>query len=235
MLQLFTRLTMMFEASAFFALTASFIWGILSIVLSPCHLAGIPLIMAHIVQKGDGSKKKAGMLALLFALGILATLLIIGLITSILGRIAGDTGSVPAYAVGGVIIFFGIYLTGLLPFNLFNYSVTVKTPGTGFFQSFLFGLIFGSALGPCSFAFMAPILAVCFRTAGTRYLFSFSLIALFALGHCAVIMTAGILTETVRSLLKWNEKTGALEISKKIFGGLAAAAGVFLILNELLK
>lgn len=50
MLELFTRLTMMLEASVFIALIASSLWGMLSILFSPCHLAGVPLIMGHILM-----------------------------------------------------------------------------------------------------------------------------------------------------------------------------------------
>ena len=45
---LFVTLTRAVEGSALVALGASFAWGVLSILLSPCHLASIPLI----VQKG---------------------------------------------------------------------------------------------------------------------------------------------------------------------------------------
>jgi cytochrome c-type biogenesis protein len=233
MLELFTRLTLMLEVSALFAMVAAFVWGVLSVVLSPCHLAGIPLIMGHIVTQSDGTKKKAGVMALLFALGILVTLLVIGIITSLLGRLAGDAGPVVTYIVGGFLLFFGIYLTGFLPFDLFNFSVQPGIKKRGLFPSFLFGLIFGLALGPCTFAFMAPMLAVGFQSARTSLLFAFSLFSLFALGHCAVIVAAGILTETVRSLLKWNEQTGVMDIVKKIFGFLIAGTGIYLILQQI--
>lgn len=233
MLELFTRLTMMLEVSIFLAMVAAFLWGILSVVLSPCHLAGIPLIMGHIVTRSDGTKKKAGVMALLFALGILVTLLIIGIVTSLLGRLAGDAGPVVTYIVGGFLLFFGIYLTGFLPFDLFNFSVQPGIKKRGLFPSFLFGLIFGLALGPCTFAFMAPMLAVGFQSARTDLVFAVSLFGLFAIGHCAVIVVAGVLTESVRSLLKWNEKTGAVDIVKKIFGFLIAGAGIYLILQQI--
>ncbi len=233
MFELFTRLTLMLEVSALFAMVAAFVWGVLSVVLSPCHLAGIPLIMGHIVTQSDGTKKKAGVMALLFALGILVTLLVIGVVTSLLGRLAGDAGPAVTYIVGGFLLFFGIYLTGFLPFDMFNFSVQPKITKRGLFPSFLFGLIFGLALGPCTFAFMAPMLAVGFQSARTSLLFAVSLFSLFALGHCAVIVAAGVLTEFVRSLLKWNEKTGAVGIAKKIFGFLIAGAGIYLILQEI--
>ena len=234
MLELFTRLTMMLEASVFIALIASFLWGVLSILLSPCHLAGVPLIMGHIAVQSDGTKKKAGIMALLFALGILITLLIIGIITSLLGRIAGNTGPWVTYTVGGFLIFFGLYLTDLLLFDLFNFAVQPSINKRGLFPSFLFGLIFGLALGPCTFAFMAPMMALGFQYARTDPVFAFSLFVLFALGHCAVIVAAGLLTEAVRSVLRWNEKTGGIEKVKHIFGWLITAAGVYLIIQELL-
>ena len=234
MLELFTRLSLMLEASVVLALAASLVWGILSVVLSPCHLAGIPLIMGHIVTRSDGTKKKAGIMSLLFGVGILLTLLIIGVVTSLLGRIAGQAGPVVTYIVGGFLIFFGVYLTGLLPFDLFNYSLQPKIMRRGLFSSFLFGLIFGLALGPCTFAFMAPMLAVGFQSARSSFVFALSLFTLFAVGHTAVIVAAGILTESVRSLLKWNEKTGTLGIVKVIFGFIIAAAGIYLIAQELI-
>jgi cytochrome c-type biogenesis protein len=171
-------------------------------------------------------------MAFLFAAGILVTLIIIGIVTSFLGRIVGDAGPVVTYIVGGFLIFFGIYLTGLLPLNLFNFSINPSFLKQGLFPSFLFGLIFGLALGPCSFAFMAPMLAIGFQSARTNPFFAFFLLFFFAVGHCTVIVAAGILTEAVRSLIKWNEKTKIMDTAKKVFGFVIAAAGVFLIVRE---
>jgi cytochrome c-type biogenesis protein len=36
-----------FAASAALALPAAFLWGVLSVVLSPCHLSSIPLVVAY--------------------------------------------------------------------------------------------------------------------------------------------------------------------------------------------
>ena len=233
MLDLFTRLTTMLESSILLAAAGALAWGILSVVLSPCHLAGIPLVIGHIITQSDGTKRKAGVMALLFALGILVTLLLIGAVTSLLGRIVGDTGPATTYIVGFFLVFFGIYITGLLPFDLFNYSINPSMKKRGLMRSFLFGLIFGLALGPCTFAFMAPMIAVTFQSARTGAVFAFILFTAFAVGHCAVIVTAGILTETLRSFLRWNEKTAAMNVVKKVLGFLIAGAGIYLIVAEL--
>ena len=50
--ELFTTLTHAVEGTPAIALAAAFIWGILSIVLSPCHLASIPLIVGFIGEQG---------------------------------------------------------------------------------------------------------------------------------------------------------------------------------------
>ena len=64
--QLFTNLSHAVEGSAAIALGASFVWGILSIILSPCHLASIPLIVGFISGQGRVSTARASGIATLF-------------------------------------------------------------------------------------------------------------------------------------------------------------------------
>jgi cytochrome c-type biogenesis protein len=53
--QLFTSLSHAVEGAPAIALAASAIWGILSIILSPCHLASLPLIVGFISGQGRAS------------------------------------------------------------------------------------------------------------------------------------------------------------------------------------
>jgi len=50
--EIFTTLTHAIEGTPALALGASVVWGILSILLSPCHLASIPLIVGYINGQG---------------------------------------------------------------------------------------------------------------------------------------------------------------------------------------
>ncbi len=59
-------LTKAVEGSAPIALAASFIWGILSILLSPCHLASIPLIVGFVSEQGSLTRRRAFGISLLF-------------------------------------------------------------------------------------------------------------------------------------------------------------------------
>lgn len=84
------------------------------------------------------------------------------------------------------------------------------------------GLLFGIALGPCTFAYMAPMLCVVFSVAATNTEFAFLLLLAFGIGHCGVIVLAGTLTEKVQQYLHWTEKSKAAKILRKV-----CACGLF--------
>jgi cytochrome c-type biogenesis protein len=95
--------------------------------------------------------------------------------------------------------------------------------------AFLLGLIFGLAIGPWTFAYMAPMLAVTFRVASTALLYGIVLLLAYGVGHCSVIVLAGTSTGLVQRYLNWNEKSKGAIILKRICGGLVLLAGLYLI------
>jgi cytochrome c-type biogenesis protein len=107
--KLFTTLSHAVEGTPLIALAAAMAWGVLSIVLSPCHLASIPLIVGFISKQG---KVTAGRL---FAVGILITIAAIGAITAAAGRMLGDVGQYGNYFVALIFFAVGLHLLGLLP------------------------------------------------------------------------------------------------------------------------
>jgi cytochrome c-type biogenesis protein len=78
---------------------AAFIWGLLSMILSPCHLASIPLIVGFIDDQGRISTRRAFTISTLFAVGILITIGAIGCVTAAAGRMIGDVGKFGNYFV----------------------------------------------------------------------------------------------------------------------------------------
>jgi len=80
--ELFTALTRAVEGTPAIAIGAAFVWGVMSIILSPCHLASIPLIIGFIDEQGRISTKRAFLISTLFSVGILATIVAIGAITA---------------------------------------------------------------------------------------------------------------------------------------------------------
>lgn len=213
------------------ALGAAFAWGILSIVLSPCHLASIPLIVGFIDEQGRISTKRAFLLALLFSTGILITIGLIGLVTGLAGRMLGDIGKWGNYFVAVIFFIVGLHLIGIIPLPFLEKGANPNFQKKGLFAALILGLVFGVALGPCTFAYMAPMLGVVFSVASTRLFFAVSLILAYAIGHCSVIVLAGTFTEVVQRYLNWNESSKGALILKKACGVLVVLGGIYLIVS----
>lgn len=218
------------QATPFVALFSAFVWGILSIVLSPCHLASIPLIIGFVNEQGRIKAEKAFKISLVFSLGILLTIAAIGVITALMGRMLGDIGNWGNYVVAVIFFVIGLYLLGIIP-------MPWEGSGPGFIQrkgylaALLMGLIFGVALGPCTFAYMAPMLGVVFNVASTNLSYAMGLLLAFGVGHCLVIVLAGTFTAQVQGYLHWTEKTRAASILRKVCGVLVLLAGLYLIFS----
>ncbi len=225
---LFSMLTHAIGGTPAVALAAAFTWGILSIVLSPCHLASIPLIVGFIDEQGRISTKRAFVLSNLFALGILISLGLIGAMTALAGRMVGDIGRYGNYVVAAVFIVVGLHLLDVIsiPFSGPG-RIGMKRKGT--LAGFILGLIFGVALGPCTFAYMAPMLGITFNLAGTNLPYGVSLLLTYGIGHCSVIVLAGTSTELVQQYLNWNQQSKGAVILKRICGVFVLVGGLYMV------
>ena len=226
--QLFSSLSHAVEGAPLVALGAACVWGVLSVVLSPCHLSSIPLIVGFISGQGRVSTGRAFGIASLFAVGILITIAAIGAITAAAGRMMGDVGRWGNYLVAGIFFLVGLHLLGLIPMP-WSGPGQVRMKRKGLLAAFLLGLIFGIALGPCTFAYMAPILGAALKVAKTATLYSAALLLAYGIGHCAVIVLAGTSTELVQRYLNWNEQSRGVQLVKAVCGVLVIVGGVYLI------
>ena len=226
--ELFTTLTHAVEGTAAIALAASFVWGILSILLSPCHLASIPLIVGFINGQGQISTRRAFYISGLFSVGILITIAGVGAITAAAGRMLGDVGPYGNYFVAVVFFVFGLILLDVIPMP-FGGSGRVGIKRKGLLAAFILGLVFGIAIGPCTFAFMAPVLGVTFKVASSNITYGVILLLVYGLGHCSVIVLAGTFTELTQKYMNWNEKSKGAIILKRLCGVLVLMGGLYLV------
>jgi cytochrome c-type biogenesis protein len=225
---LFTVLTNAVEGTPMIALSAALVWGILSILLSPCHLASIPLIVGFIDEQGRTSPWRAFFISLLFATGILLTIAAIGGITAAAGRMLGDVGRYGNYFVAVIFFVVGLHLLGVIPMPG-NGPGNVGMKRKGLLAAFVLGLIFGIALGPCTFAYMAPMLGVTFKLGAEQPVYAAALLLMYGVGHCGVIVIAGTSTGLVQKYMNWNEHSKGAVILKKICGALVLLGGLYLI------
>jgi cytochrome c-type biogenesis protein len=226
--RLFSALSHGVEGAPMVALAAAALWGVLSVVLSPCHLSSIPLIVGFISGQGRVSPGRALGIASLFAVGILMTIALIGAITAAAGRMMGDVGRWGNYFVALIFFMVGLHLLGLIRMP-WSGPGQVGVKRKGLLAAFLLGLIFGVALGPCTFAYMAPILGVVFKAAETSAVYGGSLLLAYGLGHCAVIVAAGSSTELVQRYLDWNERSKGVRVVKGVCGVRGVLGGVWLV------
>lgn len=225
---LFTSLTMAMNDNIGIALSAAMGWGSLSIILSPCHLTSIPLVIGYLSNKKENTLKTSAAISLVFSVGILISIAIIGLVTALLGRLMGDVGSAGNIIVAAIFILMGLYLMDIMPLPEFRFFSSSETSG-GYLGALSLGLIFGIGLGPCTFAFMAPVLGVVFQLASTALLKSLLLIFAFALGHCLVIIIAGSSMQLFRKYMKWEKETKLMLYIKRLSGFLVFLGGIYFL------
>jgi cytochrome c-type biogenesis protein len=222
-----TSLTEALYGNFLMALLASFTWGVSSILLSPCHLSSIPLVIGFLAAQGEKKTSRGILLSFIFALGILFTIALIGAVTAALGRIMGDVGIYGKWFV--VIIFFivGLYLMDII--RLPDTNIGLKPLGirSPVLSAFILGLIFGIALGPCTFAFMAPVLGIVFQTSSTNFIAGGMLLLAFGIGHCSVITAAGGFTSRVQSYLDWTNRSNVVLWIKRIAGFFVIIGGIY--------
>ncbi len=228
----FEKLSMALYSSPVIALSAAFLWGVLSVLLSPCHLASIPLIVGFLDGQKDMNTRKAFKLSAFFTLGILAMMAIIGLITGLLGRMLGNIGTWVEPAVGVVFLFMAFFIADILKMPSFISGGIGQKTGKGIWAALGMGFLLGIALGPCSFAFMAPILGIVFTAAGTQLVFALSLVLAYIIGHCLVIILAGTFAGAVQTYLHWTSNSKGTKIVRIICGILIFVAGLYLIFKK---
>ena len=226
--QLFSVLTHAIQGTPVIAIGAAFVWGILSIILSPCHLASIPLIVGFIDAQGRISTRRAFIISLLFSVGILITIGAIGGITAAAGRMMGDVGRYGNYFVAAIFFVVGLHLLDVIPMP-WSGPGQVGFKRKGAFAAFILGLVFGIALGPCTFAYMAPMLGVTFKLASTNLAYGVLLMVMYGIGHCSVIVFAGTFTEVVQRYLNWNDESPGATWIKRSCGLLVILGGLWMV------
>ncbi len=224
----FTTLTRAVQGAPAIALCAALVWGMLSILLSPCHLSSIPLIVGFIGEQGRMSTRRAFAISALFAAGILVTIAAIGAATAAAGRMMGNVGPWGNYVVAGMFLLVGLHLLDVIPMP-WTGPGQVGMKRKGLLAALVLGLVFGIALGPCTFAYMAPMLGVAFRTAGERPLFGALLLGSYGLGHCSVIVLAGTFTGAVQLYLNWNDRSKGSLVLWRVCGVLVILGGLYLL------
>ena len=221
------------SGAAGLAALGCFLWGVVSVILSPCHLASIPLIVSYVAgQEKVLHVRSAVLYALTFTLGLFITIALVGVICALLGRMLGDVGSWWTILVGVILLWVSLDMLGIHSLSMSG-SLMARLRVRGIGGAFLLGLAYGVLSGSCTFGFMAPILAIV--TVQQEVLAGSLMMLLFALGHCLPIAIAGSSTALVRRLTESSTWQGAGLWFRRGAGVLIAGLGVYFILQPFMN
>jgi cytochrome c-type biogenesis protein len=209
-----------------------FVWGMISVLFSPCHLASIPLIIAYVGGQNRAlSLKQASSYAALFTLGLFITIAIIGIVCALLGRMLGDVGNYWQILIGLLLVWVALGMLGVEKFAMSG-SLLYRLNLKGLYGSFALGLAYGVLSGSCTFGFIAPILAII--TVQQKLVAGILFIVLFAIGHCLPIVIAGSSTAAVRRLMENSIWQDAGNWFRKGAGMVIGILGIYFIVNPFL-
>nr|MBF0223173.1 cytochrome C biosynthesis protein [Desulfobulbaceae bacterium] len=210
------------------ALPGSFLWGMVSVLLSPCHMASIPLFIAYVAgQKKIPSPRQAARFALIFAAGLFLTIMAVGFICAAAGRMLGDVGFWWQAAVG-VFLLWVAWTLFKPPKCSSTGNVMARFKMQGAIGAFVLGLAYGILSGVCTFGFLAPMLGMI--SMQSERLVGIAMLVLFGLGHCLPLVLCGIFSARTMALLHSHAGQKLVSIMRKLAAVVIAGLGVYFTL-----
>lgn len=221
----FVTINIWMTSASAVAFIACFLWGMVSVMFSPCHLASIPLIVAYVAgQENAVNPKRASIYAGAFTAGLFVTIALVGIVCAWLGRMLGDVGLWWQLPVGLILIWVALGMLGVQACTMSG-SMLYRLNLRGVHGAFGLGLAYGILSGSCTFGFIAPILAVV--TVQKAVATGSLMMILFALGHCLPIVIAGSSTAFVRKLTENHAWQGAGNWFRKGAGVVVGLMGLY--------
>ncbi|MHC1729192.1 MAG: cytochrome c biogenesis CcdA family protein [Syntrophobacteraceae bacterium] len=205
------------------------LWGVISVALSPCHMASIPLIVSYVAGQSKALKaREAAFYAVIFSVGLFISIAMVGIACSLLGRMLGEVGPYWTILVGAILIWVALDMMGVSKCSMSG-SLMGRIKIKGLLGAFVLGLAYGVLSGSCTFGFIAPILAII--TIQQKVMVGILYIVLFGIGHCIPIAIAGSSTAKVRKLLENSSFHEGSLWFKKCAGAAIGVLGLYFIVS----
>jgi len=217
------------------SITVAVLAGLVSF-LSPCVLPIVPGFLAYLAgsatdQKQEPSRWQLFSASFFFVLGFSVIFALLGvLLNSVLSHVAYDVQLWLSRIGGVIIIFFGLYLLGLLRIKFLErehkFRVT-KQFDSRYLTSFVFGAAFAVGWTPCVGAALGAILALAATQPGA----TFTLLASYAIGLGIPFLIVGLFASGAS---RWfSRATKVLKWFNIVFGVILIALGVLVFTQSL--
>ena len=123
----------------------------------------------------------------------------------------GDIGKYGNYLVATIFFVVGLILLDVIPLP-FSGPGQLGMKRKGMLAALILGLVFAIAIGTCTFAYMAPMLAMTFKTAATNLFYGIFFLLSYGVGHCSVIVLAGTCTEPDKQKTEYRRQKTELRL-----------------------
>jgi len=204
------------EKGMFVALILIFLGG-LALNLTPCVYPLIPITISYFGAQSSGSKGQSIMMGVSYSLGMSVTYSALGLFAALTGSLLGTALQNPLVIIGVALI---LIILGTSMFGLFEIRVPQKLAlagnknRSGYFGSFLMGLLVGFIAAPCIGPFVLSLLLYVGQIGNPVTGFLMFFILAMGLGFPYIFLAAS------SSALNKLPRSGEWMISVKIIFGL---------------
>ena len=211
----------------------AFLWGAASVLLSPCGISTVPLVVGYVANTDNPSHKRAFVISCAFCLGIIINLLLVGFITSSIGMLLGGYERFLTLITAAVFIIMGLHLLGVIHVKFFSLGSGGKgTESQTLKGAVILGIVSGLAVGPCSIAYVSPVLSLAMTEAAKGLFVPVMLVLCYALGYSFVLVGAGTFAQIFSEFLNSGEDTLtylAVKVVNVLCGIALICGGVYLV------
>jgi len=212
------------------ALPLAFLGGLLT-AANPCVLVMVPLMLAFISAQGMERKNRGRRIAsvLLFTLGLVIAFTLFGLAAVGIGSLSRGFGDISTLIAAIICWIVALHLFDIVRWQI-PLPERVKRASTGWFGALILGSAFGFVSIPCATPILAVLLA--FIAASSANVASgFTMLLFYALGHCGLVVAAGLSLEIVNRIVGDTRIECVNLILRRVSGAIFALAGFYLLLS----
>lgn len=214
----------------------AFLAGLVSF-FSPCVFSLVPAYVGYLGGRSildqeatTANKWKTFLHGLAFVLGFSFVFISLGLAFSVFSVFLFQIRELLAKAGGVIIILFGLHMTGLITIPFLNYDFRPQSKlsqGSGFFASFIMGVVFSAGWSPCVGPTLGLILTLAIERANIGQ--GVSLLSVYSLGMALPFLIAALGVGWVTRFLKKYGR--AMQIIQILMGIILIIVGVMLFLG----
>jgi len=217
------------------SITIAFLAGIVSF-LSPCVLPIIPGFLAYLSGSSLEDAEKSSRIkifinSIFFVLGFSVIFALLGvLLNTVLEAVAYDAQIWLARIGGAIVIFFGLYLTGVIKLKFLERDHKIRITkkfNSRYLTSFLFGSAFAAGWTPCVGAALGAILGLAAAQPGS----ALGLLFAYAVGLGVPFLAIGAFASSASGFI--NKYAHIMKHVNVAFGVILVALGVLVFTQQL--